>query len=145
MSKLFDQQSAKIPPRMYFAAGGIFVAAFFGWMRFALSINNWGLFQTLGVTPGVWYLAANGLLSGLVYTVAGIMALFPNEKWKKPVFVLLLSGLTLFWIDRICFAHSQEAQIAIPFSLVASAGLTIFALCFLFWNTISRYLKKWKD
>jgi hypothetical protein len=145
MSKMFDRQSVAIPFRVYLAAGGIFMAAIFGWMRFTLSIANWNLYQTLGVTPGVWYLAANGLLSGLVYTVAGIMALFPNEKKRKPVSLLLLSGLILFWIDRICFARSQEAQTAMPFSLAASAGITILAIFFLFWNTISRYLKKWKD
>lgn len=145
MIKIENRRKFKIPVRIIIAAGGLFTAAFFGWMRFVLSLINWDLYQALGVQPGVWYLLASGLISGLVYTLAGMLVLIPNDKWKKLISVLLISGLTLFWIDRICFARSLEAQPALPFSLVFSAGLTILAFCLLFWNTISIRLPKWKD
>lgn len=145
MIKIIRQRPIKLPGRMILMLTGIFVAAFMGWMRFILSVINWNLYQALGAMPGVWYLAANGLISGLVYTGAGILILFPMENWKKFVSVLLLSGLIVYWIDRICFAHSLEAQTALPFSLVFSAGLTLLAFIFLFWNTIGNCLRKWKD
>jgi hypothetical protein len=145
MNKINWQRSIKLPGRIFLMLAGIFVAALMGWMRFILSIINWNLYQALGVMPGVWYLAANGLISGLVYTGAGILILFPIENWKKYVSVLLLSGLIFFWIDRICFSHSLEAQTALPFSLVFSTGLTLLAFIFLFWNTIGNCLRKWKD
>ncbi len=145
MKKISGQTLFRIPGRLYLAAGGMFIAAVSGWMRFILSLYNWSLYQTLGVQPGVWYLVINGLLSGLVYTVAGMLTLIPHEKWKRPVSVLLISGLMIFWIDRIYFAHSLEAQKALPFSLIFSAGLTLLAFCFLFWNTVRSQLRKWKE
>jgi hypothetical protein len=140
-----NQHFPKIPARIVLVAGGIFIAAFIGWLRFILSVLNWNLYEALGVIPGAWYLAVNGLVTGLVYTVAGILTIFPNEKWKKFVSGLLVSGLAVFWIDRICFARSLDAQIALPFSLVLSTGLTLLAFFLLYWPTISSYLRKWKD
>lgn len=130
------------PLRIYLTAAGIFAAAIMGWMRCVLTISNWQLFTSLGVQPGAWYLAINGLASGLVYTFAGVLTLTPDEKWKKPVLLLLISGLLIYWIDRICFARSLEAQTSLPFSLVFSTGLTLIAVCLLFWDNIRR--RTWK-
>jgi uncharacterized membrane protein len=126
-------------------AAGSFFAALMGWMRFILSLQNWDFFQTLGVSPGTWYLVANGLVTAMVYTVAGILVLIPHEKWNKPVTILLLFGLASYWIDRIFFARSMEAQIALPFSLILSAGLTLLAICLLHWKTLGSRLKNWKN
>jgi uncharacterized protein YjeT (DUF2065 family) len=51
------------------------------------------LYDKLGMKPGVWYLCVNGLLTGLVYTVAGILVLFQPANWKKVVTGLLISVL----------------------------------------------------
>ncbi len=116
-------------------AAGIFVSAVTGWTRFSLSLANWNLYQQLGIKPGVWYLCVNGLVIGLVYTVAGILVLYQPGNWKKTVAGLLISGLVVHWIDRICFASSQDARIGLPFSLVFSAGLTLIALILMYSKT----------
>jgi hypothetical protein len=142
VNRTFSGPVLHFPLRIYLAAAGIFAAAIMGWLRCGLTISNWHLFTTLGVQPGAWYLAINGLASGLVYTFAGVLTLTSDEKWKKPVLVLLISGLIIYWIDRICFARSIEAQTSLPFSLVFSTGLTLIAVCLLFWDNIRR--RTWK-
>ncbi len=116
-------------------AVGVFFFAITGWTRFSLSLINWNLYDKLGMKPGVWYLCVNGLLTGLVYTVAGILVLFQPANWKKVVTGLLISGLALYWIDRICFATAQDARSGLPFSLVFSAGLTLLALVLMYSKT----------
>jgi hypothetical protein len=112
------------------------MAALAGWLRFGLTIANWPVYSSLGIKPGIWYLAAAGFLSGLVYTLSGLTALLPANKWKKVTFGFLVTGLTLHWIDRICFARSLEAQTSLPFSLAFATLLTVAAVCLLFWDTI---------
>jgi hypothetical protein len=116
-------------------AAGLLTAGFNGWLRLGLTAVHWQEYSSLGVQPGVWYLALTGFLSGLVYTPAGVTALLPGTIWKKITLGLLISGLALHWIDRICFARSLEAQTALPFSLTAVTLLTAAAICLLFGNS----------
>lgn len=127
----------------YILAAASFFFALMGWMRFFQSLQNWSFFQTLGIYPGTWYLTANGLITALVYTVAGILVLIPHAKWNKPASILLFCGLGIYWIDRIFFTRSIEAQSALPFSLILSAGLTLLAICLLHWKVLENRLQKW--
>lgn len=112
------------------------MAALIGWVRFGMTLANWQDYSTLGIQPGVWYLAVNGLITGLVYTLGGITTLIPGMIWKKVTLGSLASGLALFWIDRICFARSIEAQTSLPFALTGVTLLTAVAACLLLWDTI---------
>jgi len=125
-----------LPRRIYITAAGLFIASLAGWLRLGLTIENWQVYASVGVKPGVWYMAATGFLSGLVYTLCGITALLPANKWKKVTLGFLVSGLTLHWIDRICFARSLEAQTSLPFSLAFATLLTVAAVCLLFGEAI---------
>lgn len=126
-------------------AGGAFLVSLSAWMRFFLSLINWDYYRSLQIQPGAAYLLVYGLVSALVYTSAGILVLIPDDKWKKPVSILLMAGLVIYWIDRLCFARSIEAQTALPFSLLLSAGLTLLALCLLNRGFPGRRLKNWNE
>ncbi len=115
------------------------MASVTGWLRLSLTMANWGDYAAQGVYPGVWYLALNGALSGLVYTLSGITALLPAEKWKEITLGFIAGGLILHWIDRICFARSLEAQSSLPFSLVFATLLTMAAICLLYLDTIRSF------
>ncbi len=91
------------------------------------------------MTPGVWYLALNGALSGLVYTLSAVTALLPADKWKNISLGFMAAGLLLHWIDRICFARSLEAQTSLPFSLAFATLLTMAAIYLLFRDTIRSF------
>jgi hypothetical protein len=112
------------------------MSGIYGWLRFVLTVDHWNEYSTLGVQPGIWYLALTGFLAGLVYTPAGVTALLPGTIWKRVTLFLLVTGLTLHWIDRICFARSVEAQTSLPFTLTAVTLLTAAAACLLFGNSI---------
>lgn len=130
-----------MPTRLWLSVGGLFFAALYGWIRFGQSVANYNLYESFGVQPGTWYLIVNGILTGLVYTLAGIFVLSSPKKKKTQITVLLLSGLAIFWIDRIFIARSIEAQTALPFSLVSSAGLTFLVYCLIFWENIDKRIR----
>jgi hypothetical protein len=130
----------KQPARLWLAAGGLLIAGTMGWIRFTLALVNFSFYQSLGVQPGVWYLVANGFLIGIVYTLAGIIVLSRADNIKIAVY-LMFTGLAVFWVDRIFFARSIEAQTALPYSLVSSAGLTVLATCLAFWEIIDRRIR----
>jgi hypothetical protein len=134
----------KHPARLWLAAGGLFIAGIMGWIRFILALVNFDFYQSLGVQPGAWYLVANGFLIGIVYTLAGIIVLSRAENNKKIAVYLMFTGLAVVWIDRIFFARSIEAQTALPYSLVSSAGLTVLATCLTYWETIDRRIRNGK-
>lgn len=125
----------RLPGRYFLVAAGTIITAATGWTRFILSMVNWNLYQQLGVNPGVWYLLLIGLLTGLVYTAAAGLIFIQPVKWKRILVGLLISGLVLFWIDRICFATSQDARIGLPFSLLFSTGLTLIAFILMIGKT----------
>lgn len=131
----------KFPARIWITLGGLWFVALTGWLRFAQAAANYDLYEALGVQPGTWYLNVNGILTGLVYTLAGLFLFCPIKKRKKVVTILLLAGLMIYWIDRIFFAHSIEAQSTLTFSLVSSAGLTFLAYCLIFWETIKTHIR----
>lgn len=125
-----------LPWRFYLVAAGLLMAAFIGWLRLGMSLANWQEYSSLGIQPGVWYVAVSGFITGLVYTLGGIASLLPGTIWKKVTFGSLVSGLAMHWIDRICFTRSLEAQTTLPFSLMSVTLLTAAAACLLFWDTI---------
>ena len=86
-------------------------------------------------------MTVSGLMIGLVYTLTALAILSSLKNKRKLITILLVIGLVIFWIDRIFFARSLEAQTALPFSLVFSAGLTFLAYCLVFWETIKRRIR----
>ncbi len=130
-----------LPARVWIAAGGLFFTAITGWLKFSQSLANYGWYESLGVQPGTWYLIMNGLLTGLVYTLAGIFVFLPLKRVKKQITAFLLVGLAIYWIDRILLARSIEAQSALMYFLVSSAGLTFLAYCLIFWETIKTRIR----
>ena len=128
-----------LPRRIYFLSAWLFLASIYGWLRLILSLIHWNEYAALGVTPGVWYLSLTGALSGLVYTLCGITALLPADKWKKISLGFLAAGLLIHWLDRICFARSVEAQTSLPFSLAFATLLTMAAIFLLYQDKIRSF------
>lgn len=120
----------------------MFFAAIPGWVRFSLTLSNGAFYTSLGIQPGIEYLAATGIASGLVYTLGGVMALIPGKTGKRVSLVLLSIGLCIHYIDRIFFARSVESQTALPFSLTFATLLTILATGLLFWEEIRSSIKR---
>jgi len=128
---------SKLPPiRLVVVVLGILLVSLQGWLRLALSLINWTVYESVGVLPGVWYLSISGLFSGCVYLAAAIFALFVGNRFRRYSSFLLLGGLTGYWLDRIFVSISMEARTSLPFSLISSAGLTIAAIGLLYWDTI---------
>jgi hypothetical protein len=123
-------------------AGSAFVSLQ-GWIRLGLSIQNWYLYQSLGVYPGVWYFFLTGLLTGFIYlTVTGYILFYGRRSRKIPI-ILLFGGLAVYWFDRIFAAITPESRTNLPFSLVYSSLMTLIAVIILYWDTILS--KGWKQ
>ncbi|NLF51510.1 MAG: hypothetical protein GX577_10275 [Leptolinea sp.] len=131
----------KLHTRLWITVVGLWFVAITGWIRFAHAVANYDLYEALGVQPGTWYLNVNGIITGLVYTLAGLFVFLPITNRKKVITILLFTGLIVYWIDRIFFARSIEAQSTLTFSLVSSAGLTFVAYCLIFWETIKTHIR----
>jgi len=139
------KQGFRCSIRKLVVASGILIAGLMGWTRVILSIQNWKFYTSLGIHPGVWYLVLNGLIIGLVYTLAGILVLISSSMYKRKIYWLMAAGLLIYWIDRIFFATSMEARAGLPFALVWSACLTLLVCYLLYPSDFRHQLLKWKD
>jgi len=126
-----------LPPfRLVIVALGIMLTSLYGWIRLALSLTNWTVYQSLGVLPGVWYLTISGLFSGCIYLAVAFLVLFTGKRYRRLSSFLLLAGVAGFWFDRAFASISAEARTSLLFTLISSAGFTIVAIGFLYWDKI---------
>ncbi|MEI8131619.1 MAG: hypothetical protein WCG34_04240, partial [Leptolinea sp.] len=86
-----------LPPfRLVIVALGIMLTSLYGWIRLALSLTNWTVYQSLGVLPGVWYLTISGLFSGCIYLAVAFLVLFTGKRYRRLSSFLLLAGVAGF-------------------------------------------------
>lgn len=131
----------RIPFHLIVVVVGLLLASLQGWIRLVLSLSNWTIYESIGVQPGVWYLAASGFFTGIVYLLAVFFILSPQRNIKNSSTFILI-GMAGYWFDRIFAVTSLEARTLLPFALVSSAGLSTAAIGILYWDTIVRKVLK---
>ncbi|MEI8131638.1 MAG: hypothetical protein WCG34_04340, partial [Leptolinea sp.] len=59
-----------------------------------------------------------------------------GKRYRRLSSFLLLAGVAGFWFDRAFASISAEARTSLLFTLISSAGFTIVAIGFLYWDKI---------
>ncbi len=99
-----------------------------GFLRLQAAVYTWSMLAVIGITPGPLYLAISGAIWGLALLVAAA-GLFFRQRWAPGYARIAAAVLALaYWIDRLAFTRSADAQANWPFM----AGVTVFILAFLF-------------
>ncbi len=106
----------------------LLVGAFNGFLRLQAAVYTWSVLATIGITPGPLYLALSGAIWGLALLVAAV-GLFFRQRWA-PLFthVTVIVLALAYWLDRLVFTRSADAQVNWPFMAV----VTVFTLAFVF-------------
>lgn len=95
-----------------------------GWLRLEQAILNWNLLIEFRANPGPLYIAAGGLLWGLVGLPAA-WGLWLHKSWALQLAHLAAPVYPLtYWIDRVAFNHDPQGLQNWPFAL----GLTLIWL-----------------
>ncbi len=106
----------------------LLVGALEGFLRLQAAVYTWSVLVNVGITPGPLYLALSGAIWGLALLVAAA-GLFFRQRWAAWYARIAAVALALaYWIDRLGFTRSAEAQTNWPFM----AGLTALILAFVF-------------
>ncbi len=106
----------------------LLVGALEGFLRLQAAVYTWSVLANVGITPGPLYLALSGAIWGLGLLVAAA-GLFFRQRWAAWYTRIAAVALALaYWIDRLTFTRSVDAQTNWPFM----AGLTALILAFVF-------------
>ncbi len=108
-------------------AYGLLFFGVMGWLRVGQTIPLWAVLQALGVWPGPLYLAVSGALWGTFSTVAAV-GLWLGLRWSRKftIFTGLFIAVT-YWIDRLFLARSSAARAPLPFALILTIVLLVYA------------------
>ncbi len=103
-------------------------SALSGFLRLQAAVYSYQVLVNLGLQPGPLYAAVSGGVWGIV-SLAAAGGLLLRQRWapnftRIGVIVLALA----FWVDRLAFSRSADAQTNFPFL----AGATIFLVAFTF-------------
>jgi hypothetical protein len=112
---------------LWVLALALFASALAGFLRMQAAFYAWDVLTQLGLQPGPLYAALSGAVWGCVSLAAALGLLF-RQRWA-PVFTRFgAAGLALFyWIDRLFFTRSPDAQVNTPFAAGMTAVLLFFA------------------
>ncbi len=106
----------------------LLVGALEGFLRLQAAVYAWVVLSGIGISPGPLYLAISGAVWGLALLVAAA-GLFFRQRWAPAYTRIAALVLALaYWIDRLAFTRSTDAQANWPFM----AGVTVFFLAFVF-------------
>ncbi len=106
----------------------LLVGALEGFLRLQAAVYSWSALSGIGISTGPLYLAISGVVWGFAMLVAAF-GLFFRQRWAAAYTRIAAVVLALaYWIDRLAFTRSADAQANWPFMV----GLTAFFLAFVF-------------
>ena len=96
------------------------------WLRFAAALQDWTFLAELPLSVPPAYLAASGLLWGLL-GLGLLYGLWRGQTWApRALQVTVLAYSLYYWIDRLWLAVPGPAQANRPFALFATLGLLVW-------------------
>ena len=105
----------------------LLASALAGFLRLQAALYSWDVLIQVGLQPGPLYPALSGAVWGLI-SFTGAVGLVFRQRWA-PIFTRFgAAGMALgYWIDRLFFTRSSDAQINAPFAAGATIVLVFFA------------------
>jgi hypothetical protein len=120
-------------------AGGVALLAISGWLRFQQAVELWGWLNWLGAVPRPAYIAASGLVIGMVATVIFISAL-ARYRLADLFQGGFIYGYTLwYWTERLLLSPPGSNRTNLPFA----AGATLLGLAFTAGVVVYHQKNKW--
>ena len=96
------------------------------WLRFAATLQDWTFLAELSLSVPPAYLAASGLLWGLI-GLGLVYGLGRGQAWApRALLIATVAYSGYYWLDRLWLAVPGPAQANWPFALIATLGLLVW-------------------
>lgn len=118
---------------------GLIYISLAGWARMGLAVGMRGLLAEIQTSPGPLYMGLGGALWGLLGLGGGVL-LFLRGRMARLAGVACALVLALsYWIDRLFFVRSADAQANWPFALALTLVLLAYS------TSLALVLNRWEE